>query len=456
MNTKKGLIFILFFFILALASDKNANAASLISISDTISTSRPSASTPLNGVASAGSTSITVFDNKSVFLASDSARLWGGTAETVTVASSSADLTKVYLTSATANVHTAGSMVTSAITAMHKVQFTTVNAIPISGKIVLTFPGSADNTASPSATTFAFNGLTSANVKINAGSTTCSWGISSPSITCTTGAAVVSAGSTITVLIGCSANTGATCDTQVPTLINPAKSTTSGTADKWKVNISTQDTGSVELDSGSAAVGTIESVLVTATVDPTLNFTIQGRTTGQAVNTGNATGCTNTETLNTGISSLSTSINMGVLSESGINISAQLISISTNGLNGYSLTATSSGQLINPENGFWINSSTTPGFITAGTPWFGLHPCGLDISSGTWGTGATGGGAGAKYAWPTKTTSVTLASDSTGPIANSLLAGNGLTTVEYAATIDASVPAGSYRSIVTYVATPSF
>ena len=94
--------------------------------------------------------------------------------------------------------------------------------------------------------------------------------------------------------------------------------------------------------------------------------------------------------------------------------------------------------------------------MTAGTPWFGIHACGLDVSSGTWATGATGGGAGAKYGWPTQTSSVTLASDSTGPVGNSITAGNGLISTEYASTVSVAIPAGQYSSAVTYVATPTF
>jgi len=85
-----------------------------------------------------------------------------------------------------------------------------------------------------------------------------------------------------------------------------------------------------------------------------------------------------------------------------------------------------------------------------------VHACGLDVASATWATGATGAGAGAKYGWPTAATSVTLASRTTGPVGNSVTTGSGLTSVEYASTIDVTVPTGLYASIITYVATPTF
>ncbi len=442
-----------------------AFAATLTQAQDTITTSRPSASAPLNANQATTDSSVQVVDNGSIYLASDSAHFVADSAgevdTTATVASMSAQVSGspnyrvVYFTApVSASTHHKGDAVFVPITAMHTVQFTTVNAIPVGGKIILTFPGSANNTASPSATTFAFNGLATGSIKVNGA--TCTNVISSPTITCTTSGSTVSAGTTVTFLIGCTANSGASCTTQSPTLINPTKAAAAGTADNWKVGIQTQDASSTNLDSATVAIGTIESVQVQATVDPTLTFTIAGINSGTAINTGNTTGCTNTETTNTGIASTATSVNMGIIPTSAINIAAQLLTVSTNAQNGYVLTATSSGHLINPSNGHWIPDNTSPQFMTAGTPFFGIHPCGLDVTTGTWGSGTTGGGANAKYGWPTPTVAVTLASDNSGPIGNAITAGNGLVSVEYAGTVDITVPAGLYQSVITYVATPTF
>ncbi|MBI2420511.1 MAG: hypothetical protein HYV38_00290 [Candidatus Levybacteria bacterium] len=468
MKTLSGLFFCGVLLFVFLSYGNKAEAAALYSISDTITTSRPSAATPLSADAASSVVQVSVANNGSRFLASDSARIrrTGTDADIVTgltVATQSAALTTVYFTGALGTAAQAGTDVAIVnITAMHTISFKNPNPIPVGGKIVIVFPGSATNPnyASPSATMFSFNGVATGNIKANfsAGTAACTFSItlSSNTITCTTSTAVVTADTTVTILIGCSANTGASCTTQVPTLLNPSKTAASGTADTWTVSLTTQDASSIDIDTGKTKIGTIASVQVVANVDPTLTFTIGGIANAAAINTGNTTGCTNTEVTNTGIASTATDVNMGTLSNSQINISAQLITISTNAINGYALTATSSGQLINAATGFAINSSTTPTVMTAGTPWFGLHPCGLDIASGTWATGATGGGAGAKYAWPTRTTSVTLASDTTGPIGNTITTGNGLTSVEYASTIDVTVPSGTYTSIVTYVATATF
>src|SRR3989344_2254160 len=382
-----------------------ANAATISSAKDTITTSRPSASAPLASPQAASASQVTIVDNGSIFLASDSAVLRADTGETqntVTVASMSAANTPssnqriVYFNSTAANLHHQGDPITTAISAMHTMQFTVPNAIPSSGKIVLTFPGSADTSASPSATTFAFNGLTSANAAANIsykldGSATCTFTVSAPSITCAPSTAIA-ATTTITFLIGCAdASTNETsCTLQSPRLINPTKTAAAGTADLWQLIIRTQDTNSVAIDTTR---------------------------------------------------------------------------ITTNAINRYVLTGTASGQLINPATGFFIASNTTPASSPNGTPWFGIHACGLDVSGTTWSSGSdqscnsyiTGStGDICDYGWPTQTTSVTLASDSTGPVANSLTTGNGINSVEYAAGIDASVPMGLYRTVITYVATPTF
>jgi hypothetical protein len=270
-------------------------------------------------------------------------------------------------------------------------------------------------------------------------------------------------GSTVTFLIGCTdASSNATsCTTQSPRLINPTKTNAAGTRDLWAINIQTQDASSVPLDTGKALIGTIESVEVKASVDNSFTFTIAGGfTAGSNVKTGNTTGCTTTDTVSSGVSTdTATLVDLGILTTSSLNLHAQLITITTNGIGGYTLTATASGHLINNATGFWIADSTTPAVFPASTPWFGIHACGLDVNTTTWGltSANTARGSGSKYGWPTRTTAVTLASDSTGPIDNSIASdGNGITTVEYGAGIDATVPAGAYRAYVTYVATPTF
>lgn len=446
----------IFFLLIGVFFVQKANAASLVNVSDLLSTSRPSAAAPLSLDQAASAGQAQIFDNGSFFLASDSAVIYPDTAELINsginVASMSATGVPsatnrlVYFTGTVSNAHHKGDALIANVTATHTIRFTTASTVPLGGKIVITFPGSGQSTASPSASTFSFNNLQTGNVTFSAGS--CTIAVSAPTITCTTGAQI-NGGVAVTVTVGSS----------TPTLINPTKTAAAGTADLWKINIQTQDTPAnlnVVLDSAKVTIGTIESVQVQATVDPTLTFTITP--VSGAINTGNTTGCTNIETVNSGIASTATTVNLGILNTSTINIAAQLITISTNASGGYTLTATSSSHLINPANGVWIPDSTTPTFMTVNVPWFGIHACGLNATA-AWGTGATGGGAGAKYGWPTQTTAVTLASASTGPIGNTATTGGvgaGLISVEYAGAVDVTIPAGTYTSVVTYVATATF
>lgn len=453
-----------------------AYAAVLSSFSDTVTTSRPSASTPLtaNVGASDGQAQVVSEDagapNYSIFLASDSARFiadTGETEDTVNVASmSAADKPAagsriVYFTSAIGHTHHLGDTVVVPITAMHTIQFTTQTTIPNGGKIIITFPGSGDNSASPSATTFAFNGLTSGNASSNIqtnNATTCTWTVAAPSITCATNASIAG-GTTITFLIGCAAASGASCTTQAPRLINPTKSVTNNasglavnqtTADNWRINVQTQDTpgnGSTVLDQSTTTIGLIESVQIQASVDPTLTFSINGMTAAQNINSVGATGCPN-EAMNSGIASNATFVNLGLLTSGKINLAGQYISISTNEAGGYSLTATSSGSLKEPSSGYAINSPNAFNTMSAGTEEFGLHACGSDANASFVPGSSITGGSGKVY-WPTPTASVLIASHASVTAAI-------ITGIEYAATVSGTTPAGIYNTVITYVATPTF
>ena len=441
--------------------------ASLSLVKDTITSSRPSASTPLVSSVIVGSAQATVFDNYSRFIASDSAKLIGGPAalEAVTVASMSAANTPtsgqriVYFASGVAGSHMANGVIMTPVTAKHTISFSTT-ALPSSGTVNIVFPvGDTTNQASPSASGFSFNGLVAGNIAVTGISVSaCTPTAATGTIVCTLSSSF--AGGAVTVTVG----------STTPALVNPTKTAVAGTTDVWTITIKTYDNNGTLLDTSKARAGTIDSIDVYGTVDPSFSMTIAGKTAGAAVNIGNATGCTTTEIINTGISSTATDVNMGTLTASAVNISSQLLTITTNGAGGYVLTATSGGHLLNPETGYWINDAQqtptnndvpVPVAISTGTTAFGIRPCGLDVSASTWSDGdqdcTTAGTPGScKYANPSPTYYYTLATDSTGPVDNSVAAGNGLVTVEYGATVSGVVPAGFYRTYLTYVATPTF
>ena len=460
-------IFLLTFLGVFLFLPKTAQAADLSLPKDTISTSRPSAAAPLSADVAANATSFTFDDNKSRYLASDSAKFYPDTGESldiVNVASMSG--TTVYLTNKTTNTHHKGTAVIVPVTATHTISFTTVGAVPSNGLLKVIFPvGDTTNAASPSASGFSFNALASNNLTIS-GATCGTWTVTAASglVQCNLNVALT-APTAITITVG--------AGTSGPLLINPTKTAVAGTADTWGIQIQTTESTGAIIDNSKVKVGTIESVQVYATVEPYLTFTIAGMANGVAVNTGNTNGCTNTETINTGFTSSTTEVNLGVLGAGVVNIGAQLLTVTTNGWGGYALTATSSGHLIDPGIGYWIadaqgtptnNNTPAPsaGTMIAGTPSFGIHPCGVDVTAATWVQGGasqtctTGSGTKCYYANPSPSYYYDLASDSTGPIGDTALTGNGLVSVEYAATISAVVPAGTYRTAMTYVATPTF
>jgi hypothetical protein len=483
---KKQLILGVFILLLGLFFSPKTYAASLQSISDTISTSRPSAAAPLASNQAAAATQLSVFDNGSTYLASDSAIIYPSTGETINsglnIASMSAQTggnRNVYITNSggVSNVHHQGDAFIVNITATHTIKFTTISAIPLGGHVIVTFPSTgASNIASPSASAFSFNGMTLSNptdVKYNGVTCSSVTVTGSDQIDCVTSGSV-GASTTITILIGCTAGT-TSCTTFAPRLINPTKTTanicnngqTTCTADTWKISMRTQDAGGFDLDTGSAKIATIEAVQVQATVEPTITFQIAGMPTGaNNYNVNGSTSC-GSESANSGIDSTATTVNLGLLTNGAINHNGQKLIVSTNGSQGYSITATSSGRFINPSSGFWLpdanggngltaNDTPVPTTITAGTAEFGISPCGANVPTVTpnWGGAAQTVAAGARFSnpWNTGTSGfyATIASYAGGPITSDV------TVVRYAATVSASTPAGIYSNYFTYVATATF
>ncbi|PIY95063.1 MAG: hypothetical protein COY68_00465 [Candidatus Levybacteria bacterium CG_4_10_14_0_8_um_filter_35_23] len=429
-------------------------ARAFTSAADTITTSRPSASAPLSANAATNDSSVTVVAgsaNLSTFLASDAAKLWGGPPqEILTVASASADRTKIWFTSALTGNHSLGSMVTSAVTAKHTITFKLSQAAAINDVLKVTFPGATDNSASPSATTFAFNGLNgSSGTNLSVSGTTCSsWSVSSPNITCTLGGAV-DTNTTVTITIGSS----------TPQLINPTKSQTIGTSDLWRIGLSHTSGGFDAEAPANVAIASIESVYVSGVVDASITMTIAGIANGVVVKDDN-TGCNATGfamTTNSGAASSPTSVNLGAIG-TAINYAAQKISIATNGPNGYSLTATASGRLINPASGYWFtnaqggldltaNDTPIPAAIAGAVDAFGISACGTHAYTTNFGTttakfGNPSNSAGNAYTYKLASTTGATASVAT--------------SVVYGVSAAATTPAGTYSTILTYVATPTF
>lgn len=384
----------------------------------------------------------------------------------------------VYFTGSISNTHHEGDPVVVLITALHTLRFTTSTPIPSSGKIVLQFPslasGDANNPASPSASTFQLNNLGDTNVKVFSGSSVVTFtgtytnpsGTSPPTISLGSLGSSIPAGTTVTVFLGCSAAAATGCTTPVPTIINPTKNnSTQGAADTWRLSITTQDSSSNALDSSTVRLATVEAVQVQGTVDPTLTVTIAGLSNGANFQS-SSTACSS-EVSNAGIDATASFVNLGVLGSGVINKAGQTITVTTNSANGYSITATSSGRLMNPATGVSITDANlgngltnfdTPlpaQFPSSGNAAFGISPCGTRVNPSIWGTtGTIGFGSGAKLSnpWNTGTGAyyATIASYTGGPVSGDI------TVIRYAATPSSITPAGLYQNYFTYVVTPSF
>jgi hypothetical protein len=501
MEFIKKLLFIpLLLLLVGLFFAPQAHAA-LSSVSDTISTSRPSAAAPIVGNIGAGSVSqVNFIDNGSMFLASDSATLQSDTGQLqdiMVVASMSAQQVgppvqkTLYFSKTITNAHHDRTAVVDAITATHMIELTPGTAIPTNGKIVITFPGAGSNTASPSATGFSFNNLQPGGV------------ICLPTTACNGAVVSITGSNTITVQtsapqsgaiyigIGCTGtisvtNGYGTCSTYASALINPTVSS-NGTctgnptvcaADIWKLQVQTQDAGGNALETSRIAIGTVNAVQVYAYVEPTLTFSIAGLNTTD--NWGaKATSCGN-ETINTGIPTSATVVNFGSLNNGNFSKAAQVLTVSTNGPTGYDVTATSSGHLINTATGSWLpdaNQNTVAGSgngltnndvplpypillggtTASGSAFFGISACGNDAPA-FWG-GSTHISINSNFSNPWNTGSngyVATLATSTASNINGTDTTHGVTVVRYAASIAPSTPAGLYTTALTYVATANF
>ncbi len=492
---KKLSFLALLLLLLSLFSAHKVNAASLTNVSDTVTTSRPSAAATLsaNLVAGGTVTSAQVGDKGDIYLASDSAILYpeaGETLERLTVASMSASgipvpgHKMVYFTTPVQYSHHIGEPLVVNITATHTIQFTPNSAIPSGGHIILTFPTVANNTASPSATGFSFNGFATAGIGtvIRCYPTTACGGtgqsVSGNTITLTTTGAI---SSTAYIAIGCNGtlSSAGVCATPNPVLINPTVSsgqcsgatcTAGPTNDVWKINVQTTDASSVNLDSAKAIVATIESVQVQAQVEPTLTFAITGL--ANSVNYNTTVSQCGSETSNSGIDSTATTVNLGILIPSQINKAGQTLTVTTNQAFGYGITASSSGHLISPASGLYLpdanggngltsNLLPAPAAMAAGTPAFGISPCGVDVptSGPNWGGTGQTVASGALFANPWNSAgnsyAMTLANYSGGP-SGGTTGTHGVTLVRYGATIAGTTASGLYTTTLTYTASPSF
>jgi hypothetical protein len=135
-------------------------------------------------------------------------------------------------------------------------------------------------------------------------------------------------GTTITV------NIGNTNGTNTPVAPATGGSHTEGTADTYSYIVRNYNAGDSLVDSTSGQVAHIEAVRITATVDPTINFSIAGISSG-------ATRCG----VLTDVTTTATAVPFGLMSLNSFKTLAHNLTVSTNASSGYVVTAAENDEL---------------------------------------------------------------------------------------------------------------
>ena len=221
------------------------------------------------------------------------------------------------------------------------VAVTTANNIPANGDIIVTIPDPAtngndsapDTAESTTLNGFDFNTITTSNVTCPTGanwsvtSATAGNGTTGHKVICTTNAQVL-AGTALTMVIG----------DGTKGLINPApiySGHTQGLADTYTITVQTRDLSDNVIDDVNTKVAPVEAVLVSATVDMTLTFQVQG------VNTGTSA-CGTAATVTT----TPTSVPWSTISTADVfKNAAQQLTVSTNADDGYSIKVEENDQM---------------------------------------------------------------------------------------------------------------
>jgi len=225
------------------------------------------------------------------------------------------------------------------------ISFTITNQIPANGYVLVTIPdpatggndGAPDTADSVSNNGFDLNGMTTANISTSGG-TGCTW--STETLTAGSGSGhkykvkttTACTGGTITVEIG----------DETIGLVNPApvySGHTQGTADVYRINVATYtgdpDSGGSLIDSGYAIAAPVEAVLVSATVEESLSFEVDGVDN-------NTSACGQT----TDVTTTATSVPWGTLSTPNtFKEAAHTLTVSTNAGNGYTVKIEENDQM---------------------------------------------------------------------------------------------------------------
>ena len=298
----------------------------------------------------------------------------------------------------------------------HTLTFTTPSGVAAAETITLTFPsgftiGSVDHTDID---------VTDDGADLTLGATAsgATWGaaFSSQVLTITSGTGTIAASSVIVVEIGTNATSGATGDQQI------TNHATAASTYQLDIGGTFGDTGAVILP-----VLTDDQVSVSATVDPSLTFSISDNTIGFG-----------------DLSSSAARYATGDTNGSGSETSAHTLSASTNGTSGYSITVL--GDTLTSGSNTITAIGGTAAASSAGSEQFGIR---ITASGGS-------GAASSPYNHASNYAYDATSSASDEVAASSSASDTTTFSVRYLGNIGGSTESGSYSATLTYSATGNF
>lgn len=349
--------------------------------------------------------------------------LGGALIFTMMLASSYAVLPSMTMAASVTSLSDALSRVKASTAANHEIKFVTPTGASAGNNITLTFSSDFTGVSSVAFGDVDFAEGDSSNCttatfteKTLAGSPSgATWGVGSSGqvTTLTSGTGTVTANRCVRIRIGTNATTGTTGTNQI----------TNGAAD----DDDTIAIGGTFGDSGTASIDIIadDQVVVSATVDPTITFSVSDSTIGFGT-----------------LSSASAKYATGDATGSASETEAHQLGVSTNGASGYALTIngstlTSGGNTIDA-----IGSSNTAS--SAGTEQFGVRMSASGGSGTVTAPYAASGFAFDTASFPDQVAGSTASSATT------------TYSVRYLANIASTTEAGAYTTTLTYIASGNF
>jgi hypothetical protein len=330
----------------------------LTNVSFTLANSRLSFRGGLASGNTVGSSVVTINTTPGDFPSTSSAQLVqgdvvaigdGSTLSTHTVASTSSESTFSITTALASGDTESGDAVISTQSGQVTVRFTTANALA-NGRFRILVPAATNNTDAadgiPDSGRFDL-GATSPTVTCPSNATAVYdfYSVTNANNGDATASAQTIAGIDYTVFECAYSGTGAVGTAfdgssngaiVISNLINPAPKTdhTTGTADTYQIIVQHLNSSLGIQDSTAVGVAAIEAVKVTATVPAQINFRIIGIAAGQ-------TACG----VATGVSTTATAVPFGEVPLDAFTDAAQTLTVSTNAVGGYSVTALANDQL---------------------------------------------------------------------------------------------------------------